>query len=495
MALDTRITIRRLLVLALLSLVAAQGPARAAEAGEPAGDQATGRPVALVLEGLVRTGLDSNLGLANATLEVERSEAALAAAKARFYPEVALAARYTRADGGRQFTIPVGQLLNPAYQTLNDLLVAGGGTARFPAIADQSFPLQLPREQDTRLTLRQPIYAPAVPAAAEAARAASASAGYAREAFSRALRRDLTVGYLDWLRARNAERIVAASAELLAENLRVNHSLYANGKVTREAVLRAEAEWLALVQQRGEAANAADQARGYVNFLLNRPLATPLEPAQLPAGEPTDAEAPAARQATAPPSPAPAGAALSEAAAAARRPELHQLESAEQAAAAQLRAAQAARKPTLALGIDAGTEGVDYGIGNKYNFASASLVLNWTLFDAGARTAAVSQARVARSQLANQRAQAASRLELEVRIADENLRTARDSLATARARATAARAAWTIAEKRRDAGMASQLEFLDSRSALTSALLNANLAECALLQREAEDDFARGETP
>jgi outer membrane protein len=122
-------------------------------------------------------------------------------------------------------------------------------------------------------------------------------------------------------------------------------------------------------------------------------------------------------------------------------------------------------------------------------------VLNWTLFDAGARSAAVSQARVARAQLGNQRAQAAARLELEVRIADENLHTARDSLATARARAAAARAAWTIAEKRRDAGMASQLEFLDARSALTSALLNANLAECALLQREAEVAYARGETP
>ena len=43
--------------------------------------------------------------------------------------------------------------------------------------------------------------------------------------------------------------------------------------------------------------------------------------------------------------------------------------------------------------------------------------------------------------------------------------------------------------------MASQLEFLDARSTLTSALLNANQAECALLQRQAEADYARGELP
>jgi outer membrane protein TolC len=467
-------------------------PALADATTEPAA-----RPVARVLDELVRSGLAGNLGLANATLEVQRGEAALAAARARFYPEVALAARYTRASGGREFTIPVAQLLNPAYQTLNELLVASGGSARFPALADQSFPLQLPREQDTRLTLRQPLYAPAVPAAAEAARAAASSAGFAREAFARALRRDLTVGYLDWLRARNAERIVAASVQLLAENLRVNQSLYEHGKSTRDAVLRAEAEWLAIVQQRGEVANAAGQARSYVNFLLNRPLATPLEVAQLPAtGAVAQPPGLAGVAPAAGASAVPAAYALPDAAvAAARRPELRQLEAAEQAAAAQLRAAQATRKPTLALGVDAGTEGVDYGIGNKYNFVSASLVLNWTLFDAGARRAQVAQARVAQAQAGNQRQQAAARLELEVQVADDNLRTAQASLATAQARASAARAAWTIAEKRRDAGMASQLEFLDARSTLTSALLNANQAECALLQRQAEADFARGELP
>jgi outer membrane protein TolC len=465
----------------------------AAAAGDPpdAAAVAPGRALAPVIEALVRQGLQSSLALASATLEVERSEAVLAAARARFYPELALAARYTRASGGREFTIPVAQLLNHAYQTLNELLIANGGNARFPALSDQSFPLQLPREQDTRLTLRQPLYAPAVPAAAEAARAASSSASFAREAFARELRRDLTVGYLDWLRARNALRIVATSAELLAENLRVNQSLYANGKSTHDAVLRAEAEWLAIVQQRGEVANALDQAQSYVNFLLNRPLAAALEPAQLPdsssdAGEPGgpfEALAQSARPS------------LNEAAAAARRPELRQLEAAEQAASAQLRAAQAARKPTLALGVDAGTEGVDYGLGNKYNFLSASLMLNWTLFDAGARTAQVSQARVAQAQVGNQRQQAAARLELEVRTADQNLRTAQASLATARARARAARATWTTAAQRRNAGLASQLEFLDARSTLTSALLNANQAECALLQRQAEDDFARGEQP
>jgi outer membrane protein len=192
---------------------------------------------------------------------------------------------------------------------------------------------------------------------------------------------------------------------------------------------------------------------------------------------------------------APPGAPPDDAVLVARRPELRQLDAAVQSAGSQLRAAQSAWKPTLALGVDAGTEGSDYGLGRGYNYSTASLVLTWTLFDGGARSAAVAQARVARNQLANRREQAAQQLAMELRASGDNLRTAQSSLATAQARAAAAQAAFTIAAKRRDAGMSSALEYLDARSALTGALLNANQAGCTLLQRQAEAEFARGDQP
>jgi outer membrane protein TolC len=65
-----------------------------------------GRPLAEVVDDYVRRGLAANLGLQAATLEVERSQAALDAARGRFFPEVALDARYTRAEGGRQVDLP-----------------------------------------------------------------------------------------------------------------------------------------------------------------------------------------------------------------------------------------------------------------------------------------------------------------------------------------------------------------------------------------------------
>jgi outer membrane protein TolC len=462
-------------------------PPQAPQAPQAGAAQATTRPLQSIIDGYVQAGMSSNLALANQDIEVDRSRAALAAARARFFPELALAARYTRADGGRQIDLPVGQLLNPAYQTLNELLIANGGVARFSAISDQAIPLQLPREQDTRITLRQPLYAPAITAGVAAARASLGAAGYSRQAYQRELRRDITVAYLEWLKARSGAAILAASEAALAENLRVNQSLYDNGKGTHDTVLRARAESLDVQQQQRDAENGVGQARSYLNFLLNRPLAAPLEApgdaAVLPAALPL------------PPAPTGAPIAASAAAAAAARPELLALDAAQSAAAAQLRAARAARRPSLALGVDAGTQGVDYATGRNYDFVTGSVVLNWTLYDAGARAAAVSQARLAARQLANQRDLLAARIGLEQQQAADNLHSAQDSLATADARAAAARAAFTIASKRRDAGMAGQLEFLDARSAMTGAELNRNLTYYTLLERQAEYTWARGDLP
>ena len=88
----------------------------------------------------VAEGLRSNLALQGESLEVEKAAHALAEARARFYPQLSLEARYTRADGGREIDIPLGTALSPVYSTLNELLVAQGQPAQFPQISDTTIP-------------------------------------------------------------------------------------------------------------------------------------------------------------------------------------------------------------------------------------------------------------------------------------------------------------------------------------------------------------------
>src|SRR5688572_17647277 len=56
---------------------------------------APGRPLAAVIDEYVREGLASNLSLQAQTLEVERATAALDEARARYFPDIGLAARYS----------------------------------------------------------------------------------------------------------------------------------------------------------------------------------------------------------------------------------------------------------------------------------------------------------------------------------------------------------------------------------------------------------------
>jgi outer membrane protein len=439
-------------------------------------DAEAGRPLGAVIDDYVREGLRSNLSLRAQTLEVERAEAALDGARARYFPEAGFAARYSRSEGGRTIELPLGDALNPAYQTLNDLLVAQGQQPQFPVVRNESIAFLREREQDTRITLRLPLIAPAIPAAVRAQRALLDASEYGREALGRRLKRDITVGYLTWAAAMRTQGIVDASVTLLNENLRVNDSLHRNGKITQDQVLRARAELLAVTQQSREARNGASQAQSYLNFLLNRPLDTPLEPARI------GADFSAKTVATALP--------VLRQAALDNRPELAQIGALTRASEAQTRIARADRWPTLSLGADGGIQGEEYEFGRGSNYATISLLVQWTFFDGGARRAAVRQADAAARRTATQRDELAQQVQLEVQQSLDRLETSADSLATAEARAEAARAAFRIAGRKRDEGAISQVEFIDARSSLTGAELNLNVTRFEMLARQAELDYA-----
>jgi outer membrane protein TolC len=460
---------------ALLSLdasaaaAAAPSPPIAAEA-----EAAATRAVAAVIDDYVREGLHSNLSLHAESMEVEREFAALDQARAQFLPTLSFDASYTSASGGRTLALPLGTLMNPVYGTLNQLLASQGRRPEFAPIQNETVYFQRQHEQITRFSLRQPLYAPAIPAAVRAQRAQLEAEQYNRMAYARRLKRDVTVGYLDWLKATHTVRIVAASVELLAENVRVSDSLYRNGRVTQDQVLRARAELLAVEQQLRDARNNETQLRSYVNFLLNRALDTPLERASI------DSELGRSGH----------DLGLLRAQALSNRPELAQLDRTVTALESQIRVASAARKPTLSLGADAGIDDVRYDFGSGSNFSTVSLLLRWQFFDGGATQAAEHGARAEARRAALERDAMAQQVQLEVEQALDALETSSDSLATATARADAAHAAFRIASRKRDEGVINQVEFIDARSTLTGAELNLNVTRFEVLARQAELDFA-----
>lgn len=405
-------------------------------------------------------------------------------ARARRLPSLDLSARYSRQTGGRSIDFPAGQLFNPIHATLNDLLADRGDPPMFPTdVQDIEEPLLRPREQDTRLQLRAPLYAPELGAAIAAAVAETRAESARLEATARNLVREVKRAYFAAARSAAAEDILEASRGLLAEDERIAGVLLREGSATEDRVLRARAEVLA-VEQRLDAARARTrQARRQLARLLDRDNAAGLDlpevaPATLLAEEQPAGAAPPPPEDETPP-----------------RPELERLSSAVEAAEAGADARRAQSLPQLSLAADYGIEGEDYRLSRDADFATVSLVLQWNLFDFGARRASRDAAEAEAARLRAERTDLEARLRQALTSAREDLAVARRAQATAAARVEAAEAAFRIAERKREENSLSQVEFLDAERALTEARLNLVISHFALRDQRAEVELVSAEYP
>lgn len=480
---------------AVLAVAAALAhPAGASAAAAPTAPLAPAatRATVTVEEGLrevLDDALAANLELRAGAAAIQQRLAALDQARARYLPVLDVAARYSWADGGRTIDFPVGDLLNPVYATLDELLVASGQPPRFPRIENQSVTFLRGNEQETKLVLEQPLYEPRLGPAVAASRAELDRATANVAALRSRVIRDTQQAYYLWIATQQAVLVLDATLELARSNLAANESLYRNGKVTRDLVLRAEADLLEVEQQRIAAVSRVRIAQGYVNLLRNAPLAAPLPRADIDAAAVQRSRDNLVRRL--------AGRSLEPAAlqqlATNRRAELRGLDAAVASGEARQDLARAAFKPRLLLGAEAGIQGDDYGFSEDERYALASVILRWNTFRGGADRAALAEARAFTEELRATRELAAQRVRLEVQQAVEDLEVADASLDTALKRAEAAAGALRIATRKRDLGQINQTEFIDARRTMTDANLNLNRVRAEFLARIAELEYAVGE--
>lgn len=436
------------------------------------------------VDALVADALAANLELDGASAGVAQRLAALDQARARYLPSLDFAARYSRADGGRTIDFPVGDLLNPVYASLNQLT----GASRFAPVANQEINFQRSREQDTKVSLTQPLYDARIGASRSAAQSQYESAAAARAALAGRIERDMREAYYRWLQARAQIGIFDATLELAAENRRVNESLFRNGKITRDLVFRAEADELEVQQSQLGAGNSARLAQSYVNLLRNAPFDRMLPVITVDDPDIDRLRAGLASRAAQPQW----GVGALQDAAVRQRAELKQLDAIAAAAAAGERLARAAFKPRLAFALDAGTQGESYGFSSDDRYVLASLVLKFNLFAGGADQAGLAGARAVQREAHADRALEEQRIRFQVQQALQDLELNEASLGTAAKRVEAAAGAFRIASRKRDLGQINQAEFIDSRRALTDAELNRNVTRFAALSSIAELEYALG---
>ena len=403
-----------------------------------------------VLDGYIAEGLENNLALKQKEYNYQKSLAALQEAKAMFFPDVYLNARYTWADGGRVIELPVGDMLNPVYTTLNMLL----STDQFPIIDNQEFVFLREHEHETKISIIQPIIEPKIYYNHQISKQMSEVQHADAETYHRQLVADIQTAYFNYLKTLRLEELLADTKALLEENVRVNESLFRNDKVTIDNVYRSKAELSQLEQHIAEATKARQVSMAYFNFLLNRPLGEEILEGTYDSTFVTSSLELASENALK------------------NREELAMLESYSKANDYYLNLNQSRIIPSVFGAVDYGYQGTKYRFTDEYDYWIASVVLRWELFHGYENRSQISQAKIGRETLQTRIEETKDQIQLQVIEAYYDLQASEKSIMAANEELKSARKAYEVIDRKFREGQANLIEYIDARTTMTNAEQN-----------------------
>ncbi len=221
-----------------------------------------------ILDVYIEEALKNNNVLQQKNIEYEQAIYALKSANSLFYPSLNFSAGYTHGEGGRSIKIPVGDLMNPVYQTLNQLT----NSNMFPQIQNVQESFFPNRFYDAKIRASMPLFNMDLIYNSRIQESKTRIKEYDVKLYSKELTAEVKRAYYNYCSASSAVAIYASSLELANEAKRVNESLLKNGTGLYVYVLRAETELDELQAKMTEAEKNLTTAKMFFNFLLNRSL-------------------------------------------------------------------------------------------------------------------------------------------------------------------------------------------------------------------------------
>lgn len=428
-----------------------------------------------ILEEYIRMGLDSNLALRQRSFDLQKALLDLKRAQSLFYPQAAFSSQYTLAHGGRSQDIPVGDLLNGVYSTLNQLT----GSNKFPQVGNQSIQF-LPNDyHDTKMEVTLPL----INTDLQHNRRVSSEMINARHADLDVYKRELILhirqAYYQYLQADRAVKIYTNALGLVKENKRVSEKFVENRMATKEIVLRAQAQVSQVESSLIEARNGQRNAAAYFNFLLNRSLNSDIRTDERLFALQTDTTA---------------GASLGLATASLRlapgvpagREELVRLGSMQKILASNLKYNRQYLVPKLNAFYDIGFQGFGFKFNSDQFYQLAGVQLVWPLFKANDNKYKIRQSEIDMKAVGEQYQELTQQLTLQVQTSANDYSSALEALQPLTDEVTSARETYRLAERRFKEGNAIQIELIDARTQMTSAELRYSLGCLTVLNRAAD---------
>jgi len=431
------------------------------------GFSSEGRAQSPTLETHVRDGLASNNGLKQQQLLLDKSLYALEEAKGLFLPTVNFGGTYTLADGGRKSALPVGDLLNPVYSTLNQLTQSQA----FPQIANQEIAFLPNNFYDFRFRTVQPLVNMEI---SYNKRIKGEQINLQRaeiQVYKRELAKNIKQAYFQYAQAMEAQQIYGNALVLLQENKRVSESLVKNGAGNPASVMRAESEIAKVEGQLIELKANQQNAAAYFNFLLNRPLGSPIAP---------DAALTTTAQPSSP---------TVDTTAIANREELDKLRTAAQINQLVLDMDRAYHMPKVGVQLDLGSQAFNFQWGG---YVLAGLSIDVPLYAGNRNENKIKQAQADLAALQAQTEQVEDQLLLQATTAANTYNAAIKSLDTKAPQVAAMQRYYRDTMRRYKEGQANYIELLDARTELTQAEMQQSLARTAVWLKWVELERAIG---
>ncbi|WP_170061077.1 TolC family protein [Spirosoma aerolatum] len=428
--------------------------------------------VSPILENYIREGVANNLGLRQESLEISRVTESLHQARSLFYPRVAFNPTYSLAAGGRRLEFPVGDLLNPAYKTLNQII----GADRFPTNIENVNQLLAPNNfHDTKLTISYAIFNTDIQYNYLIQKQLLSAQEARKRVVENELRYNIATAYYQYLQTLDAIRIYENSNKVLNELARLNEKLIANNVATKEVLTSARYEISKVDQQLAVAQKNRETAKAYFNFLLNRELNAGIDVDSsltriLPESKEnlTDLQQTALRG----------------------RQELTQLTGSLDAARTAVKLNEAnAKIPNVYIGGNTGFQGFGYTFQNQA-YVVAQVGLQWDLFKGYEKRSKIQQAKIQTDALQTKLAEVQRQIQLQVLQAYYDLNAATESLAATQSGVLNADQTFRVIDSKYRNGQSLLIEYIRYQNDRQTAQLQHSLARMDVLVKRAALDRA-----
>ncbi|MGJ1320352.1 TolC family protein [Sphingobacterium spiritivorum] len=422
-----------------------------------------------VLDAYVLEAFRNNIVLQQKDVTLEKAQYALKTAKSLFLPTVAFQGAYQTADGGRNIPLPLGDLLNPIYTTLNQLTQS----SQFPVMENQSINFLPKNFYDAKIRTTLPIINTDLTYNKRISEQQVVLQQFEVVIYKRDLVKNIKTAYYNYQSALQAVDIYRSGLQLANEGLRVNEKLLEGGKGLPAYVLRSRSE----VEQANAQLVAAEQqvlnARMYFNFLLNRNAETNID-------ADTDNKAGLDKVSTL----------LADLSQSEKREELKVMDQIVEINRTALKMNKQYAVPKLAAFVDLGSQSEGFKFNNNTRYYMLGLQLDIPIFTAGRNDIKVRQSNLDLRNAELQVDLVSQQLNLATRTAQNNLKAVYQNYQSSLKQFEAASSYQRLIEKGYKAGTNTFIETIDARNQYTSAqlLVNINrykvLAAMADLERE-----------